>query len=141
MKIELPTQEQMEFYSQFKSYKLVNKDKYNEYINIQTSDIQSVIELTELQRKYIQIAERSVEKGCMVEFTFEQYKTMLLKPCVYCGETSQTIDRINSKGCYSLNNIQQTCIKCNFMKYTLSDSMFREHVKKIHLHLLTFKPV
>jgi len=135
MKIELPTREQIEFYSKFPSFKIINKGKYNEYISLKTSDIQSVIELTELQRKYISLCERSVEKGCITELSFETYKDMLSKPCAYCGDKSYSIDRIDSEKCYLLNNIQQTCTKCNMMKYILSDKDFKEHIFKIYNYI------
>lgn len=135
MKIEQPTIEQIDFYSIFPSFKLVNKGKHGEYINVKSTDIQSVINLTELQRKYIKIAERAIEKGCFIEFTFKQYQEFLSKPCVYCGDNSESIDRINSKGCYTIDNVQQTCKKCNFMKYILSDEEFKAQVVKIYRHI------
>lgn len=136
MKIELPTSEQIQFYSQFKSFKLVNKGKYNEYLEVKTSDVQSIMSLTELQRKYIEVAERALSKGCSIGFTFKEYIEMLGKPCVYCGNPSESIDRINSKGCYTLNNVQQTCKMCNFMKYTYSDKDFKDQVRRIYTHLI-----
>lgn len=135
MKIEYPEPEQIEFYKQFNSFKIINKGKYNEYLYVSSKDLQSVILLTEQQRKYIEIANRSVEKGCLIEFTFKQYAEFLQKPCAYCGDISKSIDRIDSKGCYTLDNIQQTCIKCNFMKYTLSDKEFKEQINKIYSYL------
>ena len=137
MKIELPTPEQIQFYSQFTSFKLVNKDKYNEYLEVKTSDIQSILALTELQRKYIEVAERALSKGCSIGFTFKDYINMLGKPCSYCGNLSESIDRIDSKGCYTLDNVQQTCKMCNFMKYTYSDKDFKAQIARIYSYLIT----
>lgn len=132
MKIEHPNTEQINFYKQFESFKIVNKDKYNEYLYVSNKDTKSILSLTEQQRKYVEIADRAVEKRCVIGFTFKQYQEFMLKPCVYCKDISSSIDRIDSKKCYTLDNVQQTCAKCNIMKYILSDEDFRSHIIKIY---------
>ncbi len=134
MRIDNPTPEDKEFYSTFKTYKLVHKGGYNEYISIYTSDIRSALEFDIIGRKYLSYLDRAVEKNCAFELSFSQFKAILSQNCVYCGELGETIDRIDSKGCYTLDNIQACCKACNFMKYTSSEESFLSQVKKIQLY-------
>lgn len=135
MKIESPKESDVVFYSQFPSYKLVNKGWFDEYIYISSSDIKCKLEITELQKKYFQYAERSEYKGCGIELSFSEFKDMLNENCKYCGDLAGTIDRIDSNGCYSKDNVQPLCRKCNFMKYTYSEEEFKEHIKKVYTFL------
>lgn len=135
MKIEKPTKDELEFYSQFPTFRIVNKGKYFEYLEVQTKYIVCKVNLSELQSKYIKYSERSVEKGCEIQIPYSEFVKLLNEPCRYCGQKSDTIDRINSSGCYSIDNIQALCKKCNFMKYTYTEDEFKNHICLIYKHL------
>ena len=69
------------------------------------------------------IARAKREKGFEIDFTFEQYKNFVTKPCHYCnGKLSDWgggLDRLNSNKGYVLVNVVPCCPKCNRLKQDL----------------------
>ena len=62
----------------------------------------------------------------------EQFSIIVSQPCVYCGNTNiNGIDRINSSKGYEFENCQPCCSLCNMMKYTHTEEIFLNHVKRI----------
>ena len=60
--------------------------------------------------------------------------TPMLANCVYCGGNAHlTLDRIDSKKCYSKSNVQVLCKTCNRMKSNLSSSVFIKHMKRVSI--------
>lgn len=75
-----------------------------------------------------------------MEFDIEPqlFEDITNRSCVYCGiSPAKTIDRIDSKVGYKIDNIQPLCYKCNTMKYTYTETEFFDHLRKVvsHLHL------
>lgn len=68
-----------------------------------------------------------------VAITKSEYVTMVVRPCVYCGEHQESmlrgIDRLDSKGVYCIDNIVPCCAECNFMKNALPVGRF---LAKVH---------
>jgi len=79
------------------------------------------------------------------DITDEEAWEMLHKACDYCGERSSvwtddkrqcaTIDRVDSKGDYSIQNIAPSCLRCNRMKNDLTIEEFLDHIEKIRIHM------
>ena len=69
--------------------------------------------------------------------TFRQFMTFWQKPCHYCGKQIDTIglDRINSSGEYSLNNVVSCCWECNKFKGTKKYSIFVKRCMQIGCYL------
>jgi len=85
-----------------------------------------------LPKRYLSYLKRSNVKGLPFELSIEEFDNIMSLSCVYCGSDSQiTIDRIDSKEGYILDNCQPCCYKCNMMKFTLSNRDFIQQVKKI----------
>ena len=63
----------------------------------------------------------------------EQAKSLLIKPCYYCGENlSYGLDRIDSKKDYTVDNVVPCCSTCNIMKNTFSKEVFFDKISKIY---------
>jgi len=90
------------------------------------------------------------KKHLTFELTKEQFLSMIVKPCVYCGSinsnnhqasncngsfVSNGIDRIDSEIGYTLDNCVPCCDICNRMKLDHSVDVFIGHIEKILNHL------
>jgi hypothetical protein len=71
------------------------------------------------------------------EITKQQFETIVLMPCYYCGSYNKEevvgIDRLNSSKNYTIDNCVPCCKTCNFMKGTLSKNIFIQQAHKISL--------
>jgi hypothetical protein len=65
------------------------------------------------------------------ELTFDEFLTFHNSTCVYCGSSSNGIDRLFSDFSYSLGNCVPCCSLCNRMKSVSSPASFLLHVSKI----------
>jgi len=82
--------------------------------------------------KYLTYKDRILLKK--KEFTIpiiEYYNLLHNSICTYCGENSTTLDRIDSKIGYTLENCTPCCKLCNTMKWDLSIQDFYSHIDKI----------
>lgn len=108
-----------------------------------------------LSRRFSDIIKTAKDRNIPLEITKEDYRGIAFSPCAYCGEIDEKkitpsknrnvcvhyditevvkingVDRIDSDGNYSKDNIQPCCKKCNFMKLDLTEDSFLEHIKKI----------
>ncbi len=77
-----------------------------------------------------------VKRNYEVQITFEEFCTLISKPCTYCGEDQKRIgvDRIDNTQGYLLTNCTSCCTDCNMMKRDRTVSDFLEHIRKIHNH-------
>lgn len=76
------------------------------------------------------------KKDRVVEISLEEFADLLTKPCVYCGELRDSpygygVDRIDSSGSYTLDNIVPCCGVCNQMKSDMDLEDFYAHIAKI----------
>jgi hypothetical protein len=84
-------------------------------------------------RSYIM---RANKKGIEFNITLVYFNELMAANCVYCGASGRiSLDRINSKEGYTIENIQPCCITCNMMKYTYSHEAFISHIRRIYRHL------
>ena len=83
------------------------------------------------------------KRNIIFDITKEQFDNITSQPCFYCGEYSKQstegevytgIDRIDSQGEYSINNIVPCCAVCNKMKMELSKNDFLAQIEKISKH-------
>jgi hypothetical protein len=71
--------------------------------------------------------------GHDVDISDVQFSTLLCNLCTYCGvPNANGIDRINSSGHYTNDNVVSCCMICNKMKNNLPLDLFLDHVKKIN---------
>jgi hypothetical protein len=74
-----------------------------------------------------------------VILTYEDFLSLWQKPCTYCGDDVQTIglDRVDSSGPYSIDNVVPCCSTCNTAKNTMTVETFTAWVNRVHHHLQT----
>lgn len=71
--------------------------------------------------RYVRCRRSAQLRGISFELTPEQYHELCDLPCVYCGwkvkDTGHGLDRKDSKGPYSVNNVVPSCGVCNWAKH------------------------
>ena len=84
---------------------------------------------------------RAKRSGKSFTLTKQQFSTLLLSSCVYCGGIHDMgIDRIDSSRGYELDNSVSCCCTCNSMKLDKTVAEFYEHISKIVTHLSSKQP-
>lgn len=90
------------------------------------------------------IKQKARQRGKVWALTPLEAFTLIISSCYYCGFTPKWpenrvgIDRVdNSKG-YEIDNCVSCCITCNSAKNDLSETEFKEWVKKIYNHLFNY---
>lgn len=78
--------------------------------------------------------------------SYKQYLGIIEQPCVHCGcppsipikapdgsvlGLKNSVDRINSKGAYTKNNVQPSCLQCNASKSKMKDEDFWAMAERI----------
>jgi len=106
-----------------------------------------------LRKQYSEIKYMQHKNGRANTISFELFKELIFKPCVYCGVVSSKelpdygknkkkisdtvlhvngIDRIDSSKGYIECNVVTCCSRCNAAKQDISMREFREHIKKMY---------
>lgn len=91
--------------------------------------------LNHLPKRFRSYIMRANKKGIEFSITLVYFNELMISNCVYCGDSGKiSLDRINSKEGYTIENVQPCCIPCNMMKYTYSHEKFISQIKKIFRH-------
>jgi len=106
-----------------------------------------------LRKQYSEIEYMQHKNGRANTISFELFKELIFKPCVYCGVVSSKelpdygknkkkisdtvlhangIDRIDSSKGYIACNVVTCCSRCNAAKRDISVCEFRKHIKKMY---------
>lgn len=102
---------------------LENKDKINQSRKKRRQTAKGRFEMLKAGAK---------KRGLDFDINFEKYCDCFWeKSCVYCGETSKGIDRIDSNLGYIDGNMVSCCYLCNVMKTDQSIESFQERISKI----------
>lgn len=90
-----------------------------------------------LPDKYRSYISRCNKIGREFNLTVSEFDAIISNPCVYCGSTSKMcIDRIDSRGGYTIENTQPSCNDCNMMKGVLTSTEFVSQIKKIYKNII-----
>lgn len=99
---------------------------------------------------YKNYKQRAKQRNYKFKLTKEEFGYLTKQNCVYCGESPNNrfgakrlngfyyyngLDRKNNKKGYNIFNCVSCCKTCNFMKNTLNEKAFLNHVKKIINHI------
>ena len=80
----------------------------------------------------------AITKQLNFEITLDEYKSIVILPCHYCGIVQEKgfngLDRMDSSVGYITGNCVSCCQMCNYMKVSLSASIFVERAE----HIATF---
>ena len=79
----------------------------------------------------------AIKKGRIFELTLQYFSALVGKSCHYCRTVLDRprIDRLNSKGGYTQDNVVPCCWTCNRMKNDLPYAEFIGQCKKIVVHM------
>ncbi len=89
-----------------------------------------------LPHKYKQYLSRANCKCIEFSLTVEQFEALLSKSCAYCGKDNvNTIDRVDSKLGYTIDNSVPCCQHCNTMKWSYSLKQFEDQIDRIYHHI------
>ena len=92
-------------------------------------------ELGHFRKRRNSILGNAKTRGIEVCITDEDIKSLISKPCYYCGkEKSDGIDRLDSTKGYIHNNCVPCCSICNKMKNHFSLDTFLNHIDKIYMN-------
>ena len=92
-----------------------------------------------IKPQYTSYKKGACERILEFKISFDEYESIVNKPCYYCGITQERgfngIDRVNSSIGYINENCVSCCKMCNYMKGSLSLSVF---IKRVN-HILTYQ--
>jgi|JI8StandDraft_2_1071088.scaffolds.fasta_scaffold36571_4 hypothetical protein len=87
------------------------------------------------QRKMKNVASGAKQRGKLFSLTLADVTFFIHSDCYYCGvPKAWGMDRVDSKGDYTLDNVVPCCVDCNMMKHFISKDAFIEQCKKIAAH-------
>jgi len=122
-----------------KNYKMNNEEKVSQQKKNSYQKYREQI-LSRPSFKLYGYKKSAKERGYEFNLSTEDFNKLLLENCHYCGkEKSNGVDRKENSLGYFAENVVPCCKTCNFMKRDLSYREFKEHIKKIHSHLVNEK--
>lgn len=86
--------------------------------------------------RYHKYTESAKKRGIIFSLSFEDFESIVIQPCKYCGDYSDNlkisgVDRIDSDKGYEISNCIPCCTFCNQAKSDYSVQYFLEKAKKI----------
>lgn len=76
-----------------------------------------------------------------IEFhlTKDEFMEIIKENCVYCGDISEEkqfngVDRVDSKGHYTIDNCVSACTLCNYLKHAMPVDLFFQRIEHILTH-------
>jgi hypothetical protein len=108
----------------------------------------SLLPVTSPENKlYNQYVRDANKRGIDFKLKKSVFIALTKQPCYYCGSLPTNnitysnvsilwngIDRINSNGAYTKDNVRSCCTNCNRAKHYLSENDFMELVKRIYVY-------
>ncbi|MCK2000072.1 hypothetical protein MZM54_01570 [[Brevibacterium] frigoritolerans] len=110
-----------------------------------------------LRKLYAGVIHRRKHRGDLInDITYDEFKSIIFKPCVYCGTENSNyskdvtdgrlitdtiirfngIDRLNSKIGYTIGNCVPCCKNCNIAKGEMSPEDFLLWIKRTYEHYI-----
>lgn len=83
--------------------------------------------------KFYRYKKNAIDRNLSWELSFEEFCNFWGKPCIYCGDTIETvgIDRADNNIGYIKGNLVPCCKNCNRFKLNRSGEQFVSHCKKV----------
>ena len=83
--------------------------------------------------KYVSYKRSATARDIKFSMTKEEFLAFWNRPCAYCGGEVQTVrlDRVDSAGDYTVDNVVSCCAQCNYGKLTWTAEEYIEHCHKV----------
>lgn len=118
----------IDFIEKKKERVLKNKQRDREQVKIYSQS---------LNGRFSTIKSGAKRKNIVFEIDLCDYEKQFYKKlCLYCGDVSTGIDRIDSKIGYSISNMVPCCDFCNYAKHKLTVLDFTNHINKIGFYFI-----
>ena len=94
---------------------------------------------TNLNRAFYCCQRDAKRRDIEFHLTKDEFMEIIKEKCVYCGDISEEkrfngVDRVNSKGHYTIDNCVSACTLCNYLKHTMPVELFFQRIE----HILTY---
>lgn len=86
---------------------------------------------SDIAKKYAQVKINAKRRGIDFQISKAQYEAALKSACYLCENQATGLDRLNSDGPYSIENVLPCCAVCNRMKLNHALPYFLNHLKMI----------
>ena len=119
-----------------KAYREAHKDetkawKKRNYKHILTQNKEWFASLPFQKQKWFSYRASAKQRGIEWKLTFDEFSDVVLGICHYCGLIGGSVDRKDSMGPYSIENVLSCCPTCNRMKSIYTYDIFLEKCKLI----------
>src|SRR3546814_4280974 len=98
-----------------------------------------------IRSQFVRYRHRSRDRGIEFSVTEREFKSLVTKPCTYCGKFRPLnlkkhlrdvvgvsgVDRIDSAGGYTAGNVVPSCYVCNIAKSVMTMEEFRVWVSDV----------
>jgi hypothetical protein len=94
---------------------------------------------TNLNRAFYSYQRDAEKRDIRFYLTKDEFMEIIKEKCVYCGDISEekqfnVIDRVDSKGHYTIDNCVSACTLCNYLKHAMPVELFFQRIE----HILTY---
>jgi hypothetical protein len=111
--------------------KVQNQKRDKEHRNLLTR--------TNLNRAFYCCQRDAKRRNIEFHLTKDEFMEIIKENCVYCGDISEEkqfngVDRVNSKGHYTIDNCVSACTLCNYLKHAMPIDIFFQRIEHILTH-------
>jgi hypothetical protein len=94
---------------------------------------------TNLNRTFYSYQQDAEKRDIEFHLTKDEFMEIIKEKCVYCGDISEEkqfngVDRVDSKGHYTIDNCVSACTLCNYLKHAMPVELFFQRIE----HILTY---
>ena len=91
---------------------------------------------TNLNRAFYSYQRDAEKRDIRFYLTKDEFMEIIKEKCVYCGDISEEkqfngIDRVDSKGHYTIDNCVSACTLCNYLKHAMPVELFFQRIEHI----------
>lgn len=142
-----------------KNTTLLNKGKYTKCKKCAYAERpQSTKRQSDIERLFqLKVTGNRLQRGIKIKMTADEYYSLAIQNCHYCGEKPSTckiyngkyskkthlvvngVDRVDSNGAYELSNCVPCCKYCNIAKLDQPQEDFIKRIERIYNHYIKKK--
>lgn len=93
-----------------------------------------------INRAFYSYQKEAKRRDIAFYLSMDEFVDIVLSPCAYCGDISEEkqfngVDRVDSKGHYTIDNCVSACTLCNLLKHVIPVNLFFLRIEHILTHL------